>query len=93
MPVPQIAVVEPNPAQRLLYQWELGDDGYEIVSHAEPDGLLRQHALPAAFHWQYPGSIEEVTPPIVRRHRERAAPARGSHGCVSFMPLRKEVLP
>ena len=37
---PRIAVIEPGDSQRLLYEWELAEDGYEVTSSPNVGELL-----------------------------------------------------
>ena len=38
-----ITVIEPRFAQRLLYEWELVEEGYEVASYARPADALADH--------------------------------------------------
>ena len=41
-----IVVIEPDEAQRHLYEWELSDDGYEVTSYSDPSDMAEPGRTP-----------------------------------------------
>lgn len=66
MPRTQIVVIEPRFAQRLLYELELADDGYDVTSYARSSEALAPHGTPVCALLlvdggnQVPVAVEQV---------------------------------